>query len=146
LSRHFTCTQILETINGCLYAISMLLMPCDLILLKRSNPSVIRNCCTSWLLMASLLIYSIIWLISYIIVLSELSMRILLPRTNTWENNLTSFIQQITRLMICSSYFVVAICYVQNCELSYNVLGMTENCNHTECWKWTFRASPSTNC
>jgi len=31
-----------------------------------------------------------------------------------------------------SSYFVVAICYVQNCELSYNVLGMTENCNHTE--------------
>jgi len=32
----------------------------------------------------------------------------------------------------CSSYFVVTICYVQNCELSYNVLGMTENCNHTE--------------
>jgi len=32
----------------------------------------------------------------------------------------------------CSSYFVVAICYEQNCELSYNVLGMTENCNHTE--------------
>jgi len=31
-----------------------------------------------------------------------------------------------------SSYFVVAICYVQNCELSYNVLGMTENCKHTE--------------
>jgi len=31
-----------------------------------------------------------------------------------------------------SSYFVGAICYVQHCELSYNVLGMTENCNHTE--------------
>jgi len=31
-----------------------------------------------------------------------------------------------------SSYFVVTICYVQNCELSYNVLGVTENCNHTQ--------------
>jgi len=26
-----------------------------------------------------------------------------------------------------SSYFVVTICYVQNCDLSYSVLGMTEN-------------------
>jgi len=32
-----------------------------------------------------------------------------------------------------SSYFVVAICYVQIGELSYNVLGMTDNCNYT---KW----------
>ena len=24
--------------------------------------------------------------------------------------------------------FVIALCYVQKCELSYNVLGMTQNC------------------
>ena len=27
-----------------------------------------------------------------------------------------------------SLFFVVALCYVQQCELSYNVLGMTQNC------------------
>ena len=26
------------------------------------------------------------------------------------------------------TYFVMALCYVQECELSYNVLGMTQNC------------------
>ena len=25
-------------------------------------------------------------------------------------------------------FFVMALCYVQKCELSYNVLGMTQNC------------------
>jgi len=35
-----------------LYAISMLLMPSTMILLKRSTPSVMRNCYTSWLLIA----------------------------------------------------------------------------------------------
>ena len=29
--------------------------------------------------------------------------------------------------------FVVALCYVPKCELSCNVLGMTQNCIHTEC-------------
>ena len=46
-----------------------------------------------------------------------LSMRILLPRTSTREKNLTVF-----------TFFVMALCYVQKCELSYNVLGMTQNC------------------
>ena len=44
-----------------------------------------------------------------------LLMRILLPRTSTLENNLTIFT-------------FMALCYVQKCELSYNVLGMTQNC------------------
>ena len=26
------------------------------------------------------------------------------------------------------TFFVMALCYVQKCELSYNVLGMTQNC------------------
>ena len=25
-------------------------------------------------------------------------------------------------------FFVMALCYVQKCELSYNILGMTQNC------------------
>ena len=33
------------------------------------------------------------------------------------EKNLTIF-----------TFFVVALCYVQKCELSYNILGMTQNC------------------
>jgi len=41
-----------------------------------------------------------------------------------------------------SSYFVVAI-YVKNCELSYNVLGMMENCNHTE---WIYYRYYRTGC
>ena len=44
-------------------------------------------------------------------------MRILLPRTSKREKNLTMF-----------TFFVMALCYVQKCELSYNVLDMTQNC------------------
>jgi len=67
-------TQLLETING--WSIAL----CNqhavdavytLILLRRSTPSVIRNCCTSQLLIASLVIYSIVWLISCIIAHGE---------------------------------------------------------------------------
>ena len=46
-----------------------------------------------------------------------LSMHILLPRTSTQEKNLTIF-----------TFFVMALCYVQKCVLSHNVLGMTQNC------------------
>ena len=45
-------------------------------------------------------------------------MLILLPKTNT-------------RLKLYPLRFVVESCYVQSCELSYDVLGMTQNCNHT---------------
>jgi len=77
LSRHSTCTQLLYkliTTGQLPYATIMLmmLMMSTLILLKRSAPSVIRICCTSWLLLASLVNYSIVWLISDIILLSEL--------------------------------------------------------------------------
>ena len=41
-----------------------------------------------------------------------LSMHILLPRTSKQEKNLTIF-----------TLFVMALCYVHKCELSYNVLG-----------------------
>ena len=46
-----------------------------------------------------------------------LSMRILLLRTRTREKHLTLF-----------TFFFMALCYVQQCELTYNGLGMTQNC------------------
>jgi len=37
--------------------------------------------------------------------------------------------------MTLFTVFVVAVCYVQKCEMSYNVLGMMENYSHIE-WKF----------
>ena len=64
----------------------------------------------------SILLYPLLWG-EHSCIDCLLSMRMLLPKTSTREKKLTIF-----------TFFVMALCYVQKCELSYNALVITQNC------------------